>query len=137
MKSVAAADFVERVALTLAKVDECDFEKDPERYRLLARAALTELQKPTPDMISAAYEAVRFDEGWAINSGRDAPQARARRGGTAASQSSTQAYGAGGLLGFILYHYSPALAGPSFCAWVEAIRKISVNAPTGNRRAWS
>ncbi len=71
MKSVAAADFVERVALTLAKVDECDFEKDPERYRLLARAALTELQKPTPDMISAAYEAVRFDEGWAINSGRD------------------------------------------------------------------
>jgi hypothetical protein len=29
VKSVTAADFVERVALTLAKVDECDFEKDP------------------------------------------------------------------------------------------------------------
>ncbi len=71
MKSVTAADFVERVALTLAIVDECDFEKDPERYRLLARAAMTELRKPTPDMISAAYEAVRFDESWAINSGRD------------------------------------------------------------------
>ncbi len=71
MKGVAAADFVERLALTLAKVDECDVEKDPERYRLLARAALTELQRPTPDMISAAYEAVRFDESWAINSGRD------------------------------------------------------------------
>ncbi len=71
MKSVTAADFVERVALTLAKVDECDFEKDPERYRLLARAAMTELRKPTPDMISAAYEAVRFDESWAINTGRD------------------------------------------------------------------
>ena len=71
MKSVAPADFVERLALTLAKVDECDFEKDAERYRLLARAAMTELQKPTPDMISAAYEAVRFDESWAINSGRD------------------------------------------------------------------
>ena len=71
MKGAAAIDFVERLALTLAKVDESDFEKDPERYRLLARAAMTELQKPTPDMISAAYEAVRFDEGWAINSGRD------------------------------------------------------------------
>jgi hypothetical protein len=32
---------------------------------------MTELQKPTPDMISAAYEAVRFDEAWAINTGRD------------------------------------------------------------------
>ncbi len=71
MKGAAAIDFVERLALTLAKVDESDFEKEPERYRLLARAAMTELQKPTPDMISAAYEAVRFDEGWAINSGRD------------------------------------------------------------------
>ncbi len=71
MKGAAAIDFVERLALTLAKVDEGDCEKDPERYRLLARAAMTELQKPTPDMISAAYEAVRFDEGWAVNSGRD------------------------------------------------------------------
>lgn len=71
MKGAAAIDFVERLALTLAKVDESDFEKEPERYRLLARAAMTELQKPTPDMISAAYEAVRFDEGWAVNSGRD------------------------------------------------------------------
>ncbi len=71
MKGAAAIDFVERLALTLAKVDESDFEKEPERYRLLARAAMIELQKPTPDMISAAYEAVRFDEGWAVNSGRD------------------------------------------------------------------
>ena len=71
MKRVAPADFVERLALTLAKVDETNLEKGPERYKVLARAALTELQNPTPDMISAAYEAVRFDEGWAINSGRD------------------------------------------------------------------
>ena len=71
MKAVAAIDFVERLARTLAKVDENDFEKDPERYRRLARAAMIELQKPTPDMIPAAYEAVRFDEGWAVNSGRD------------------------------------------------------------------
>ena len=71
MKGASATDFVERLARTLAKVDESDFEKDPGRYRLLARAAMTELQKPTPEMISAAYEAVRFDEGWAVNSGRD------------------------------------------------------------------
>ena len=71
MKGAAAINFVERLGRTLAKVDESEFEKDPERYRLLARAAMTELQKPTPDMISAAYEAVRFDEGWAVNSGRD------------------------------------------------------------------
>ncbi len=71
MKRVVAIDFVERLARTLAKVDESDFEKDPERYWLLARAAMIELQKPTPEMISAAYDAVRFDEGWAVNSGRD------------------------------------------------------------------
>ena len=71
MKGAVAIDFVERLARTLAKVDERDFEKDPERYWLLARAAMIELQKPTPDMISAAYEAVRFDEGWAVNSGGD------------------------------------------------------------------
>jgi len=71
VKGAAATDFVERLALTLAKVDESDFAKEPERYRLLARAAMTEQQKPTSDMISAAYEAVRFDEGWAVNSGRD------------------------------------------------------------------
>lgn len=71
MKRVAPADFVERLALTLAKVDETNLEKGAERYKVLARAALTELQKPTPDMISSAYEAVRFDESWAINSARD------------------------------------------------------------------
>ncbi len=30
MKGAAAIDFVERLALTLAKVDESDFEKEPE-----------------------------------------------------------------------------------------------------------
>jgi hypothetical protein len=71
VKGEAAKDFTERLARTLAKVDENDFEKDPERYRRLARAAMSELQKPTPEMISAAYEAVRFEEGWAVNSGCD------------------------------------------------------------------
>ena len=71
MKGVSENDFIERLSRTLAKVDGSDIEKDPERYWLLARAVMTELRKPTPDMISAAYEAVRFDEGWAVNSGRD------------------------------------------------------------------
>ena len=71
MKGASENDFIEQLARTLAKVDESDFEQNPERYGLLARAAMTELRKPTPEMISAAYEAVRFDEGWAVNSGRD------------------------------------------------------------------
>ncbi len=69
--AASSNDFVERLARTLAKIDQSEFAENPERFRLLARAAMTELQKPTPDMISAAYEAVRFDEGWAINTGRD------------------------------------------------------------------
>ena len=69
--AASSNDFVERLARTLAKIDQSKFEENPERFRLLARGAMTELQKPTPEMISAAYEAVRFDESWAINSGRD------------------------------------------------------------------
>ena len=64
-------NFVERLARTLAKTDQIPFEENQERFRRLAQAAMTEFQNPTPKMISAAYEAVRFDEGWAINSGRD------------------------------------------------------------------
>ena len=69
--AASSSDFVERLARTLAKIDQSKFEDDPNRFRLLARAAMSELRKPTPEMISAAYEAVRFDEGWAINTGRD------------------------------------------------------------------
>ncbi len=69
--AASSNDFLERLARTLAKIDQSEFAENRERFRLLARAAMTELQKPTPDMISAAYEAVRFDESWAINSGRD------------------------------------------------------------------
>lgn len=64
-------NFLERLARSLAKVDEADFDENPERFRQLARAAMDELQKPTPEMISAAFEAVRFDESWSINSARD------------------------------------------------------------------
>jgi len=71
MKGSPPDDFVERLARKLAEVDRADFDENPERFRLLARAAMSELQKPTPEMISAAFEAVRFDESWAINSARD------------------------------------------------------------------
>ena len=68
---IASNSLVVRLARTLAKVDRKEFDADPERFMLLARAAMVELQNPTPEMISAAYEAVRFDESWAINTGRD------------------------------------------------------------------
>ena len=69
--AASSNDFVERLARTLAKIDQSEFVENPERFKLLARGAMTELRKPTSEMISAAYEAVRFDENWAINSGRD------------------------------------------------------------------
>ena len=62
---------MEHLSRALAMADKKEFESNPERYRMLARAALRELGKPSPAMISAAYEAVRFDEHWAINTGRD------------------------------------------------------------------
>ncbi len=71
MKHSDAEDFVEHLSRALAVADKKKFEGDPERYRMLARAALRELGKPSSAMISAAYEAVRFDEHWAINTGRD------------------------------------------------------------------
>ena len=69
--AASSNEFGEQLARTLAKVDQSVFAENRERFRLLARAAMTELQKPTPDMIAAAYEAVRFDESWAINTGCD------------------------------------------------------------------
>jgi hypothetical protein len=37
----------------------------------MADAVIAEFAKPTDTMIDAAYEAVRFDEAWSINSRRD------------------------------------------------------------------
>jgi hypothetical protein len=37
----------------------------------MADAFIAEFAKPTDSMIDSAYEAVRFDEAWAINSRRD------------------------------------------------------------------
>ncbi len=43
---------------------------DADRYTPIADAVIAEFAKPTDTMIDAAYEAVRFDEDWAINSRR-------------------------------------------------------------------
>jgi hypothetical protein len=62
---------VEQVARAIAEADGADIQKDDARYRRLALAALRPLSLPTETMIDAAYEAVRFDEAWAVNSRRD------------------------------------------------------------------
>jgi hypothetical protein len=40
-------------------------------YTRMADAVIAEFAKPTDAMIDAAYEAVRFDEAWSVNSRRD------------------------------------------------------------------
>ena len=62
---------VEQIARDIATADGARFESEPARYRRLALAALRPLTKPTEEMVDAAYEAVRFDEHWAVNSRRD------------------------------------------------------------------
>ena len=62
---------LDQLAGALATADGATFDADPTRYRRLAHAAFKVLAKPTEAMIDAAYEAVRFDEHWAINSRRD------------------------------------------------------------------
>jgi hypothetical protein len=44
---------------------------DADRCTRMADAVIAEFAKPTDAMIDAAYEAVRFDEAWAINSRQD------------------------------------------------------------------
>jgi hypothetical protein len=44
---------------------------DANRHGRTADAVIAEFANPTDAMIDAAYEAVRFDEAWAINSRRD------------------------------------------------------------------
>lgn len=44
---------------------------DVDRYLRIADVVIAEFAKPTAAMIDAAFEAVRFDEGWAVNSRRD------------------------------------------------------------------
>lgn len=62
---------IDQIATAIAKADGARFEDDPKRFRRLALAALKPLTRPTEEMVDAAYEAVRFDEHWAVNSRRD------------------------------------------------------------------
>ena len=61
--------FRERAACATAKADRA--AGDADLCTRMADAVIAELAKPTDAMIDAAYEAVRFDEAWAINSRRD------------------------------------------------------------------
>jgi hypothetical protein len=66
-----ATTMVDQIGRAIATADEAEFEDDPGRFRRLALAALKPLTRPTEVMVDAAYEAVRFDEHWAVNSRRD------------------------------------------------------------------
>jgi hypothetical protein len=61
--------FRERAACAAAKADRA--AGDADRCTRMADAVIAEFAKPTDAMIDAAYEAVRFDEAWAINSRQD------------------------------------------------------------------
>lgn len=63
--------FRRKAALAVAKVARGSEADDMDRYIRMADAVIAEFAKPTEDMIDAAYESVRFDEAWAINSRRD------------------------------------------------------------------
>ncbi|MCJ7787232.1 MAG: hypothetical protein MUP20_00730, partial [Methyloceanibacter sp.] len=63
--------FRERAARAVAKVARGSAADNADRHIRMADAVIAEFAKPTDAMIDAAYEAVRFDEAWAINSRRD------------------------------------------------------------------
>jgi hypothetical protein len=63
--------FRQRAARAVADVDHKSAADGADRYTRMADAVIAEFAKPTDAMINAAYEAVRFDEGWSINSRRD------------------------------------------------------------------
>lgn len=68
---MVANDFLVRAAKAAAQAARSRYEDNVDLYHEIARAVLAEVAKPSPMMIDAAYEAVRFDEAWAINSRRD------------------------------------------------------------------
>jgi hypothetical protein len=63
--------FRERAARAVAKVARGSAADNADHNTRMADAVIAEFAKPTDAMIDAAYEAVRFDEAWAINSRRD------------------------------------------------------------------
>jgi hypothetical protein len=64
-------NFRDRAALAIKRAARGSAADDPEFCARIADAIIAEFAKPTDAMIDAAYEAVRFDEAWAINSRRD------------------------------------------------------------------
>jgi hypothetical protein len=66
-----STSMVDQVAAAIATANGAKCEDDPTRFRRLALAALKPMSRPTEAMIAAAYEAVRFDEHWDVNSRRD------------------------------------------------------------------
>jgi len=62
---------IDQIAVAIAKTDGARYEDDRRRFRRLALAALKPVSRPTEGMIDAAYEAVLFDEHWAVNNRRD------------------------------------------------------------------
>jgi hypothetical protein len=71
MKSDESLAFRQRAARAVARVAHVSAADNADRYARMADAVIAEFAKPTDAMIDAAYEAVRFDEAWAINSRRD------------------------------------------------------------------
>jgi hypothetical protein len=67
----SSTSMLDQVAAAIATADGAKFGDDPTHFRKLALAALKLLVKPTEEMVDAAYEAVCFDEHWAVNSRRD------------------------------------------------------------------
>ena len=62
--------FREGAGRAAAKADRGCTVGDADRYTPIADAVIAEFAKPTDAMIDAAYEAIRFDEDWGINSRR-------------------------------------------------------------------
>ena len=59
---------IERVAQTLADVNELDYDEFPEQHNALARAAINAMREPTDAMLSAGGRAIlNADEDWKSN----------------------------------------------------------------------
>jgi hypothetical protein len=71
MRSDDLQAFRKRAARAVAKVARGADANNADLYTRMADAVIAEFARPTDAMIDAAYEAVRFDEAWAINSRRD------------------------------------------------------------------
>ena len=62
---------IDRIGRAIAAAENSDFEADKARYRRLAAASLKPLTRSSETMVDAAYQAVWFDDHWAINSRSD------------------------------------------------------------------